>query len=407
MILLFFITILLLIYIEFKRTKLLLSFYSLFLFYGFLYTIGIFFSDERLNEQHYYATFLIILAMLSFVVGYHFCKSLAQSNNNNRQNIYIHNSIISKSYFFLVSLSGIALFLFCYVVVAKIGFIEYFFTSRAGRSILVKPYSVYMIFVDLFNIISVISLFQYLQTKKKKFKKIFILISSIAILHAIFTISRNNLVLILLPLIYTYHYFGYIKPKIIASTFFIGLLVAIFWKKVLFALIFSNFNSIDLTIDMPNEFYAWHPIAQDLLKLDLNLYGSSYYDAIASLIYPFYDADNLSIWYVKNFEFDVFAKGGGRGFSNVLEAYLNFGILGVFFVFLILGFIAYLFQLKAKKSIYMFFPYVFSLSFIHRIFRSDFLSLTKTWWWMYFISFIIILIFFKPISKNEYYQPRK
>jgi oligosaccharide repeat unit polymerase len=44
-------------------------------------------------------------------------------------------------------------------------------------------------------------------------------------------------------------------------------------------------------------------------------------------------------WYIFRTNRYMFDSGGGSGFSTVAEAYMNFGIFGIFFVFLLIGFI--------------------------------------------------------------------
>ena len=396
---LFFFFICILMYFEYKRTKLIFNYFSLFLIYWYLYTIGIFFSGEELTQYNLFAAELILIGGLFFIIGYYFfplgSKSFYQKKIeklNKLPNIKI----------FLLLLTFVALAFFIYIVFIKIGFQNYFFTSRANRSLIVRPYSKIMIFIDLFNIISSIALLFYIKTKKRFYKYIFILVFTVGLFHAILTISRNNLVLLIFPIVYILHYYNYLKTKAILLLLLTGVLVASLWKVVLGSLFL--YGNLDLGLMLqnfkfPREFIVWQEISNNLLsKEQLYLYGKSYIEAFSNFIYP-HHVENLSLWYVRNYEPHVFEIGGGRGFSNILEAYLNFDILGVIVIFFILGNLVYLFQLKSRNNIVLFLSYAFSLSFIHRIFRSDFVSLTKTWWWMYFISFVFLFTLFKILKK--------
>jgi len=402
MILLFLLLVILLMYIEYKRTNIFFSYYTLFLLYWFLYTVGIYLSGATINDDIVFTTYLILFAGLFFVLGYNFIPIGTKKFKQRKQFIITKTSNLSVP---LVIIAFIAISLFFYVVVLKIGIQDYFFTSRANRSLICRPYSHFMIFIDLFNFISVLSLFLYLKTKRTVYKRMFIIVFFVAISHAVLTISRNNLVLLVMPTLYLFHYYNYIKTKTIIVFLMLGIFVAVIWKVLLFNLIIGDSFSISNVIEnikFPREFVVWQEISQNLLKEDVVLYGRSYLDAFINLLYPFNHTENLSLWYVKTFEPHTFAIGGGRGFSNILEAYINFDIIGVVLFFFLFGITIYLFQRKSMVSIYFFLPYAFSLAFVHRIFRSDFLSLTKTWWWMYFMSFVLLFLFFKLLPKRDH-----
>lgn len=386
------------IYIEYKRTNIFFSYYTLFLLYWFLYTAGIYMSDEEIMTSTF-STLLIVLAGLFFIVGYNF---IPLGGKNFKQIKKLRFKAVPNLSWPLIFLALIAVLLFVYVVILKIGINEYFFTSRANRSLIVRPYSSFMIFIDLFNIISGLAAFLYLTTKRRVYKNIFIIIFILAILHAVMTISRNNLVLLTVPIIYVYHYFDYIRTKVIILMVFFGLLIGIIWKSLLYILLIGSFHGgTTIELKVPREFIVWREIGDNIFSKDISLMGKSYMDAFINFLYPFNHTDNLSLWYVKNYEPKVAAIGGGRGFSNILEAYINFDILGVVAIFFILGLLIYVFQFKSQNSIFLFFPYMFSLAFVHRIFRSDFMSLTKTWWWMYFVSFSLLFSMFYLLRSRK------
>jgi oligosaccharide repeat unit polymerase len=362
-----------------------------------MYTVGIYLYDEPITKNMVFATKLILIAGVFFIIGYNIIP-LGARKFKQKKYFIIRNT--PNLYFILLVLLSVAISFFIYVVILKIGVQDYFFTSRANRSLIVRPYSHFMVFIDLLNFISVLSLFLFLKTHKSKYKKLFIISFSFAILHAVLTISRNNLVLIIVPTIFLLHYYNYIKAKTIVFIVLIGLFVAVVWKVLLFNLIIGD--SFDISqilenIKFPREFVVWQEISQNILQSNFSLHGESYLNAIVSLFYPFHFADNLSLWYVKNYEPHTYEIGGGRGFSNVLEAYINFDIAGVIVFFFLFGILIYIFQRKSMSSIYFLLPYAFSLAFIHRIFRSDFMSLIKTWWWMYCLSFILLLALFKTL----------
>ena len=401
MILLFFVVVCILIYIEFKRTAILFSYYNLFLLYWFMYTVGIYLSDSIINDTIVFATYLILLAGFYFILGYNIIP--IGSGKFNQKKLFIIEKTPNLSYVLIIMLI-LSMSLFLYVIFLKIGLQEYFFTSRANRSLISRPYSALMIFIDLFNVISVLSLFLYLKTKRKIYKKIFIISFILGLSHAILTISRNNLVLLIVPTLYLMHYYNFIKAKVIVAIMLIGIFIAVVWKVLLFNLIIGasfDLEKIVESIKFPREFLVWQEIGQNIIHEDISLLGKSYLDAIINFFYPFNHTDNLSLWYVKTYEPHTYEIGGGRGFSNILEAYINFDVVGVMLFFFLFGLVIYFFQKNSMRTIYLFLPYAFSLAFIHRVFRSDFMSLTKTWWWMYFISFLLLFFIFKILKRRE------
>ena len=401
MIFLFLLVVCIFIYIEFKRTSILFSYYNLFLLYWFMYTVGIYLSGAIITNTILFATYLILLAGFFFILGYNLIP-LARGKFKQRK-LFLVKSTPNLAYP-LILLLFLSASLFFYVIVLKIGVQDYFFTSRANRSLMSREYSMFMIFIDLFNVVSLLSLFLYLKTKRKIYKKIFLISFSLALSHAILTISRNNLVLLTIPTIYLLHFYHVIKAKMIVGIILIGIFIAVIWKVVLFNLIIGT--SFDLenileSIKFPREFLVWQEIGQNIIPENISLVGQSYFDAILNLVYPFNHTDNLSLWYVKTYEPHTYEIGGGRGFSNILEAYINFDIAGVIVFFFLFGILIYFFQKNSMNNIYLFLPYAFSLAFIHRIFRADFMSLTKTWWWMYFISFFLLFFTFKLLRKKR------
>ena len=114
------------------------------------------------------------------------------------------------------------------------------------------------------------------------------------------------------------------------------------------------------------------------------------------MLIPITKSEPLSKWYVRNYEFDVYIKGGGRGFSGVLEAYLNFGLIGNIIVFFLYG------VLFKKISNYnneiSMIIFLIVIGSVYQLFRSESYSLWKT---MYWFKIIPILIIFK-ISKRRY-----
>ena len=99
------------------------------------------------------------------------------------------------------------------------------------------------------------------------------------------------------------------------------------WKSL-----FSSSRIINIYYD--SEFNSWYKIFNNILQSDLSkLFGTSYIKTLVNLVIPFTKTEPLSVWYVRNYEYETWISGGGRGFSGVLEAYMNFGIIGCILVY--------------------------------------------------------------------------
>ncbi|WP_172580332.1 O-antigen polymerase [Vibrio harveyi] len=369
----------------------------LILLFGFLYSIGPLLSDENIPNAIYLSlslAFSIFACVLSSML-----TSELILKENRREIAYFR--INDKVKYGVLFFSILSLFLFVYVVIIKIGVIEFFLTSRSMRTSYTRSFSHLMLFRDLACAVAAFSLLCYCVNKKSFYKKTWLFLCSLMVIYSILTISRAQLVAAIFPSLFILSYFGYIKTYLVNLVIGVGIFIALIWKWLLSTLIFSESFSFDkFSISVPSELYQWAIITNDVKNEPL-LLGTSFLDAFISFIHPFYDTVPLSIWYVNKFEPIVAQAGGGRGFSLFSESILNFGFIGVPVVFALLGVFLGILSYLSRKYVFAIYITAVTMPYLYKIFRSEFLSITKTWWWFYVIPILFVIFFSKVVIVRD------
>ena len=382
--------------LDYSQTNLIISFGILFNLFGLLYSnyyiLENITNPSYLNNTVFFSYFLSIISMACFNIGYF---SVPYLKNSFLKIEKINTKVV---YLFLLFLFILSVLTEYYVIFIKIGFSSFFSSSRAHQSLLISQYSSLTFYKSFFIIIAICTLLFYLNFKEKKYLYLFIGCFIINIFNTYVSVSRAEIFTFLLPIIYLLYIYKKITTKqviILALLFFI-LFGA--WKSVISS--FKQNGEIkkeNVVLSFDSEFNSWYKISENILDSDHQfLYGKSYLETFYNLLIPITKSEPLSKWYVRNYEFDVYIKGGGRGFSGVLEAYLNFGLIGNIIVFFLYG------VLFKKISNYnneiSMIIFLIVIGSVYQLFRSESYSLWKT---MYWFKIIPILIIFK-ISKRRY-----
>ena len=118
------------------------------------------------------------------------------------------------------------------------------------------------------------------------------------------------------------------------------------------------------------------------------------------MIVPVTNSKTLSTWYMENFEADVLARGGGRGFSAVLEAYINFNVIGNVIIYFLYGEILRAFEPQKEEWSMNRINYKLVLAFIilssmYLFFRAESYSLWKNMAWFKIYPTALIFLFSK------------
>lgn len=381
------------------RTKKILTygifFNVLWWLYSSIYFIEISVHSSSIREYDYMLALLSIISMICFNLAYYFNLLVHKKNSFSKFKIGQEYNLRRLRDLLLIMLS-ITLLVQLYIIFIRVGFSNYVFTSRAGRSALIKPFRWLMFYQDWLILISVISYYLKTISKEKVISLMFYVSFLNSIFNSVIMISRADLLMLILPIVFIALNQKKISNKQVIVVLFTILGLFVVWKALLSGIIFNQ-QLIFESGNFNGEFTTWYTIGNnvfsDLFQGNMDfLLGKSYFDTLKNLIVPFTNSEPLSVWYVRTYEIDVFLRGGGRGFSGIVEGFLNFSFLGNMLYFGFLG--AFFKKIEMSKYIdskYLII-YAISLPYVQRIFRSESYSLFKTWFWFYIL---IILLLFK------------
>lgn len=284
------------------------------------------------------------------------------------------------------------------------GLNNYIFIPRTNRSLILKNTGLlYIASNKILFLLAPLAYIVFIRTNKLSAKILFVFVFLYNILFSLLSIDRSDLLQSVIPTLFIMLHFKRINKKLIYLLLIVGFFVLIDFKTFMSSLIIQGkINKINIYI--PEEFFNSFRIAKDIMirlkTSELNfLFGRSYFDALFATIFPFTEVEPLSLWYIRVYYPNIYYSGGGLGFSTIGEAYLNFGIIGVFIYYIFIGFIAkYLNKMKNFNDSYLIFYSLFiTLSF--KLFRSEFYSLVKTTVWFWVVPLIFVNLMVK-IMKN-------
>lgn len=373
---------------EYNKTKSFFSLNIIFNLFGFLYTnfyiIQLILNNTNISDSTYLAMNLSYISILFFNIGFFTTKKEVKENGKESS----YNLNILK--LFIIILFVVSIIAEFYVIFYKIGFSAYINSSRANKSLLMEDYSLLSFYRKTIPLVSILSLYLLLKYKLKFSRSIFIVSFLLSIINSIFSVSRAELLSVLLPILFLLSYFKKISNKKVIAFGVISFILFGAWKGL------SNGKLNVISYD--SEFNSWYKICENVLY-DNNgvnyLYGSSYLKTLLNLIIPVTKTMPLSSWYVKTYEYSVYVSGGGRGFSGVLEAYMNFWYFGNVLIYYIYGKILKKININSDLQIMI---YMIIMTCIFQLFRSDSYSLLKTMMW--FKIYPVLIMFF--LAKKSY-----
>lgn len=342
--------------------------------FGLLYTgfsiIQNIVTDQRIDEYRFYAMLLSFFSIIVFDVA--FCLTRRRAVFGAKQYDFRKTNFIN---YLLIIILIISVCLEIYFLVFRISFSAYLVASRAQKSLMTTGNSVLSLYTFTIPLVGIISLQQCFKYKDRMCAFIAAISLAIVIFNSIISMSRAELISIMLPILFLFEYYNRISKRNI-----ILLLVGSF---LLFGVWKSLFSSGRNFLYYDSEFGTWYEICENVLRRELKpLYGKSYLDTLLNLVVPFTNSEPLSVWYVKTFEYNTWIRGGGRGFSAVLEAYMNFRIFGNVIIYTLYGWLLKQAQLNIERnddrSTIM---YMILLISMFQFFRSESYSLWKNMAW--------------------------
>lgn len=337
------------------------------LLYSNYYIAQLVTSDEQIPKTIGFAMFLSHLSILTFNISLIAFRPKKKSPSHilcEQYDLRLQNILLT----FLLILCLSTEF---YVIFKQIGIIAYFAAERGGKALMMADYSRLSFYKFAIPLVSIVSLYTFFLKRDKYNLILFIISFSIALLNAILSASRAEMLSLFLPLIFLLKHFGKIKERTVIIFGCFAVILFGVWKSLFW-------GEFELSFD--SEFNTWYDICDNVLKrpFDESLYGKSYLTTIYNLIVPFTDSHTLSTWYLENYEWEVLARGGGRGFSAVLESYMNFNIFGIFLVY---GFYGWLISRLNTNTTFNTLVYLIVMISLFQFFRSESYSLWKNMMW--------------------------
>lgn len=382
-----------------------LNFSVLFYTMGMLYAIGPLLSalsgnlSRSVVDNHIGLILYVIIAMLSFLIGYH-------ATNKPKFHKKKHLSVNPNSFSLLLILDVL---MFIYVasklyIISRIGLYAFIENGRGMTKMEIgESFGFLNIFDTVVYLVEVMSLEFYLLTRKTKNHNrvhyLLLFISSVvfSVGFSLLQVDRSQLLLSLLPLVFILNYHGLLSLRTIALSGVALFVLFVVWKQLIAGLIMGTIHSLnDLQAETPDELVAWFHVGCDVTdglengNIDY-LYGYSYLMALESFFNPLWQHyEALSTWYVRVFRPDMFEHGGGKGFSCVVEAVLNFGFLGPTIVFGFLGSMIKRIESHISTSILYRCFYALLISLIYKFFRSEMYSVAKLSFWTWAVPLFFI-----------------
>lgn len=286
----------------------------------------------------------------------------------------------------------------------KLGFSSYLYLSRSDRSLVIEGAGSLTFFFDLFQIVFVVGAIVYTFHKSKWLKFMFVTAIINNIGYMLIIIDRSGLLEVLIPLTFFLLHYKKITSRFAVIAGVSAFLFLSFFKVIMTNLIMGTSTKLP-PFKMNDEFEAWYGIGirifNDLKDGSISmLYGRSYLDAMYNMIVPFTNTESLSIWYVKTYYYQTYIAGGGKAFSSIAEAVMNFGYIGVPIYFMFLGLLCRWLKKRMNSDIKFLVFYVLMFTVMYKFFRSEFYSLVKTNWWYYIIPLSIIFLVSKVNPKK-------
>lgn len=364
----------------------LLSLQVMFNVYGILYTnfyIGqLIMGNQIISQTVWFAMLISHISIYSFNLFFILSndkKKVVLKPKKYESFSYYSEKKIGLYMFFFLMLSFMAEY---FVIFVRIGLTNYFSSSRATKSLLSSEYSILSFYKFTIPVIACVYLFLLLKYKKKIYMFLFIIASLGGIFNAYISSSRTEMLALVLPIICMLYYFDKINNKQLVIAGIAGIILFGTWKALL--------SDGRFSISFDSEFNSWYEICEDVLSNEFDYqFGKSYLDTLLNLIIPKTNREALSVWYMKTYKAAIYAKGGGRGFSGVLEAYMNFGIMGNIIIY---GFYGWLIKRMKRDTDLQVILYVTLMTSAHQFFRSESYSLWKNMMWFKIYPLLVILL---------------
>lgn len=380
------------IFYEYAKNKALLTFGTVFNLQGWMYGNYYFFQSYMeniyLSEMDLFLQFLTAIAIVSFNIAY-YGKIGAEKRAVEIADEYDYAMILKVAAALFAIGAGIEYYFLFHVV----GFESFYYISRAQRSLLVSDgFSLLYLYIEFLILVCLLSLIVKLNYRSKYADLLFYLSLGLVSVNSLISMSRTQFAMFFLPVIFILYKYNKLSNRQVTLIGLGLLFIFSIWKGLLSNLVFGG--DLQLSYQLDSELESWVKIGENIVR-DLHngtlghLYGRSYMDAAINLIYPFTGIENLSAWYVRNYNYQLMSAGGGRGFSGVIEAYFNFNVFGCVGIYFLYG----LFFKKLNALRFTGRNILLQAVFIavfHKLFRSEAYAYWKTLYWLELLPIYLV-----------------
>lgn len=371
------------------------TFGIIFNLFGALYTnyyiAELIIMDAVIDNEIWFSMIISYISIFSFDVAYYFFPKLKLHFKSEKKEVDVEHGYNQQRIMALVSfLLVVSLAVEFYVIFKKIGLSTFFSASRSTKTLLMSDYSILSFYQSTIPIIAVVSLAVNLEYKTKYSRFLFFVATAISLFNAYIRGSRAELICILLPIIFLLFYYKKITNKMVVIAGIGAVILFGIWKSL---------YSSQTSISYDSEFNTWYKICKNVLSSGFEYrYGRTYLTTVENLVIPVTHSTTLSTWYLQNYEASVLARGGGRGFSAVLEAYINFNVLGNIIIYFLYGVLLKTIEIKEYDGLERRFGYkviimCIIMSSMYLFFRAESYSLWKNMaWFKIYPTAIIFLV---------------
>ena len=329
---------------------------------------------------------MAVVAVIGFNLAYMFARSLPSR-------ITKSNGDYLPSRTTLLIFVGIGL-LFELSAILVINFSDYFLTDRNHRFMAIQHRTELLYIANLMDVCLPMAMARYFKFRNRKDRNLFYFLFFYCVLIGITTISRFDLTVAMICLLYFLDQERILRTFTITSIIFFAFFLTIIFKPALYPLLIGESYLGGKNLFDANEYTNWiHTTLLMMTHPEVELPHNGYLLALKSLFVISPEQDALSEWYLKEFYYEqtLLFPGTARGFTGVWEGYSTYSLAGVGMHFAFFGAVFGILQRTPTAMRHIFI--IFAMILTHRLFRSEVYNFVKTYAWYYaYPIFAIVLI---------------
>lgn len=325
---------------------------------------------------------------IAAVIGFNFAYLIAGARR--RPRVFRQTLDYLPSHTSLLFAVGVAL-AFEAAAVLLIGPLEFFFSDRADRFVLFEARRLMFYFAGFINVCLPMVMVRYFRLGQRRDRRLMYFLLAHGAMLGLVTISRFDLSIILLCLVYFLERNSIIGGRHVIFFLFVSLFLTLFFKPSLYQFLIGQ--SYHTEIDT-GEYTNWIRHTVMLLgRPDVELPHNGYSLTLQSLFVPSPEEDALSEWFVREFFYErtLLFPAIKYGFSGVWEGYAANGLPGVALQFAFFGACFGLLERSPSAMRHVFI--VFAIILMYRLFRSETYNFVKVYaWYFAYPAFAIVFV---------------